>query len=118
LGVLDEPLCESVVFWMDDGTIESVIALVDSKKTDSLSSTTLGERLLEKFSECVTIFEIPLGAFLDESFCRGVVHSGDPFEDFEVRMVHVDAGFGDRRGDGFLKCCLEFGLGQFPLVGS
>ena len=33
-------------------------------------------------------------------------------------MVHVDAGFGDRRGDGFLECRLEFGLGQFPLVGS
>ena len=111
LGVLDEAFCQSVIFWMDDGAIESVSALVDPKKTDGLSSTTLGEGLLEKFRECVTIVEISLGAFLDEPFCRGVVHSGDPFEDFDVGMVHVDAGFGDRRGDGFLKCGLEFGLG-------
>ena len=41
LGVLDEPFCESVVLWMDDGAIESVIALVDPKKTDGLSSATL-----------------------------------------------------------------------------
>jgi hypothetical protein len=33
-------------------------------------------------------------------------------------MVHVDTGFGDCRGDGFLESRFEFCLGQFPLVGS
>ena len=114
----DETFGESVVFWMNDGSIERIFALVNPQKPDRLTGFILAERFLQELRERFTVGDRSLWSFFDKSFGSGIVHARNAFENFDIGMIHIDASFGDRCRDGFLESRLKFTLGQLALIGS